>query len=107
MIKIRTAVRYYFTSLLTVLKRFSLRDVLKTAFMKKTVIKHHDRSFCVGGLMDIWAIKEVISDDCYKFGRKARGVVIDIGAGVGDFSIWASEVSERVYAVEVERGLNY
>ncbi len=43
--------------------------------------------------MDVWSIKETFIDDFYHFARESKpdeGVIIDIGAGIGEFAIQAA-----------------
>jgi len=49
---------------------------------------------------DILALKEVYVKKHY--GEKPSGVVVDIGANIGAFSVYASNTADRVYAIEPE-----
>jgi FkbM family methyltransferase len=43
--------------------------------------------------MDVWSIKETFLDDFYRlsyFDRRRSGVIIDVGAGIGEFAIQAA-----------------
>ena len=61
--------------------------------------------FLVRGKMDIWSLKETIVDRFYeRFGSPvdAGWAVVDVGAGIGDFTILAacSSASTKVFAYE-------
>jgi len=69
------------------------------------VVRLGDMTFCYRDAMDVWTIKETCLDDHYRLaGRRVRdgGVVIDIGAGLGDFAIAAARrhPQARVLAFE-------
>ncbi len=69
------------------------------------VVRLGDLVFCYRDAMDVWTIKETCLDDHYRLaGRRVRdgGVVIDIGAGLGDFAIAAARrhPQARVLAFE-------
>jgi len=49
---------------------------------------------------DIFTLKEVYIKKVY--GGKPRGVVVDIGAHIGAFSVYASTTADKVYAFEPE-----
>lgn len=53
--------------------------------------------FYVNSLMDIWAVKEVVLDRNYDrfHSIEKDDIVIDIGAGIGDFSILASKIKTK------------
>lgn len=54
--------------------------------------------------MDIWTLKEVLLDDCYKINKcKKLSTVIDIGASIGDFSLFVSSIAERVISCEFDK----
>ena len=55
--------------------------------------------------MDVWSIKETFLDDFYRFeqsARPAKPTIIDIGAGIGEFTIQAAAAcpSGKVYGFE-------
>ncbi len=61
--------------------------------------------FLVRGKMDIWSLKETMVDRFYeRFGSPvdAGWAVVDVGAGIGDFTIFAacSSASTKVFAYE-------
>ncbi len=61
-------------------------------------------SFKVRGAMDVWSIKETFLDRFYErcgFVIQTGWTVIDVGAGLGDFSLFAAQVSgTRILAFE-------
>ncbi len=65
----------------------------------------NNTKFFVRNLMDLWVLTEsYINKDYEKFGIPVgrNWTVIDIGAGIGDFSILAAQASSRnkIYAIE-------
>ncbi len=59
--------------------------------------------FRVRGRMDVWAVKETVLDHLYErygFAVQPGWTVIDIGAGIGDFSVIAARDASRVLAFE-------
>jgi len=60
--------------------------------------------FYVSNFMDIWTLKEVIVDKQYERMKKLdqSGIVIDVGAAIGDFSIYAAKKAKRVIAYECD-----
>ena len=70
-----------------------------------TQVKLDNMQFEVTGFMDIWAIKEVfINQDYEQFQTvQPNDIVIDVGAGIGDFSIKSSKKSNTtIYAYEAD-----
>ena len=62
-------------------------------------------AFRVRSAMDVWTVKETCLDQCYDLVKITPGdvrVVVDLGAGFGDFSIYAASryPSSTVYAYE-------
>lgn len=61
--------------------------------------------FIVQTPMDVWIIKEVCLDDNYEItraGLEGETIIIDIGAGIGDFSVFSAKKhpNSKVYAFE-------
>lgn len=59
--------------------------------------------------MEVWIVKETCLDDCYQVkraGLQAGWNVVDIGAGVGDFAIYAAKLQPevKVFAFEPTPG---
>jgi FkbM family methyltransferase len=68
-------------------------------------MRHPPLSFIVRSAMDIWSIKETFFDQFYtRYGVPIQNgwVVMDIGAGIGDYAIYAAYENEGVvvYAYE-------
>lgn len=103
--KIYTSLIYYLRSIPTLLFGFKdLKEVFFSTLYKSGIVGlKNDYMFHTGGIIDIWAIKEVIFDDCYKVGNKKGKVAIDIGSGIGDFSVLASKKFSKVYAFELDK----
>ncbi len=56
--------------------------------LRKSLIR-----FQVRNLLDVWSIKETFLDDFYHFEKSTKpenGIIIDIGAGIGEFAIQAA-----------------
>lgn len=49
---------------------------------------------------DVFVLKEVFTSKVY--GEKPRGIVVDIGANIGAFSVYSGGTSDRVFAFEPE-----
>lgn len=69
------------------------------------LLRLKDLQFFYRDAMDVWTIKETCLDDHYRLGAAAirpQGLVIDIGAGIGDFAIMAARrhPQARVLAFE-------
>ena len=72
-----------------------LRAFLRPAAARSMTIQLRENGlqFKVRGVMDIWSVKETYLDRFYeKFGAKIQPgwTVVDIGGGIGDFSIFAA-----------------
>jgi hypothetical protein len=61
--------------------------------------------FYVSNFMDVWTLQEVLVDQHYERFRniKQHGVVLDIGGGIGDFSVFASKIrhASQVHSYEL------
>jgi len=101
-----SALSYYVSSTLTLINGLSFWKI-PLLFFKKTVLFKLKNSleFYVSDLMDVWTLKEIILDDQYQQFKKIRKneVVVDIGAGVGDFSVLVSRRAKKVFAFEMNR----
>lgn len=98
---------YYAISCFTLFSQTNTLFILPIIpFSKKIILKLHDNTqFCIRSIMDIWVIKESYLDKDYeKFGFKIpkKGVLIDVGAFIGDYSILASKQSPNltIFAIE-------
>jgi FkbM family methyltransferase len=103
---------YYLRSIWTILTGYqNWPEVLSMVFgsdknsprqvhLKRSGLRYYVRSF-----MDAWIIKETCLDGDYdRFSSKVKDgwMVIDIGAGLGDYSIWAASQNPhgKVFAYE-------
>ena len=102
----KTAFRYYLQSVPTLIKNFNWWNFPLVLFNKKALIKINSRNlkFYVSSLMDIWTLKEVLLDKQYQMFKKVpkAGYIIDIGAGIGDFSIQSAQKGCKVIAYECD-----
>lgn len=95
----RSAFGYYFSSCFTLLRQvrhpFSiLRLGLIDAGSAKTLVhlKSGER-FYLGSLLDLWVVKETVLDRQYEAASiplKEDWIVVDIGAAMGDYTVWAA-----------------
>ncbi|NNJ09923.1 FkbM family methyltransferase [Chloroflexales bacterium ZM16-3] len=86
---------YYARSIPLMISGFSNWTSLPLALStgRGRVVRLRDLTFFYRDAMDVWTIKETCLDDHYRLaGRRVRegGVIIDIGAGLGDFAIAAA-----------------
>lgn len=97
-----TALKYYLFSISTIALSTNFWNIPFLIIKKQLLIRLRNGSkFFVENLMDIWIIKEVILDNQYQLPKhRELSTVIDIGAGIGDFSILASNFSKKVFAFE-------
>jgi FkbM family methyltransferase len=104
--------RYYFLSIYEVIRQFApLSRVLSLFIGKKSQggniisLRNRQLSFKVRSAMDLWSVKETFIDRFYeKYGCPVMDgwIVMDIGGGIGDFSIFAahSMPSNKVFSFE-------
>jgi len=90
---------YYLRSFFSLLLGFDqpLKLIRFFIFQQKApfviTLKTTRLNFLVRNPMDIWSIKETFLDDFYKFYKSKKpenGVILDIGAGIGEFAIQAA-----------------
>jgi SAM-dependent methyltransferase len=96
--KILSAFKYYLTS--------SVSLIFKINFIRLPIIKVNNLLFYVKNFMDIWTIKEVVIDRQYEIFRKIQSgdTVIDIGCGIGDFSIVAEKSgAKKIYGFDADQ----
>lgn len=103
---------YYLKSIFSLLSNFENPWLILRIFLrmggvdvKKVRLKTYGLDFYVRGPMDVWCLKETFIDRFYeKYGIALQDgwTVVDIGAGLGDFSILAGQnfSHSRVYAYE-------
>lgn len=106
-----TALAYYFRSILNLLKNLQNPIVIFRLLLRGTgkrgvqVCLRSGEVFFVNSLLDLWVIKETVIDRQYEAASVALQkdwVVVDIGAAMGDYTVWAaSQVPQgRVVAIE-------
>lgn len=101
---------YYFTSIFTLLFRAKPMVRVLSLFLgmkqpDRPVIEMDGLRFRARTAMDVWSLKETILDDYYeRYGYKVGDgwSVIDIGGGIGDFTIQAAyhHPQNKVFAFE-------
>lgn len=99
-----SASSYYFSSIFTLLANFNFWVFPLVFFGKKPILikLKNGLKFYVSNPMDIWTLKEVIIERQYEpIDKVMKGdVVVDIGASIGDFSIYSAKKAEEVIAYE-------
>lgn len=101
-----SAISYYISSVPTLIKGTNWTAYPVLMIKKPLLIRvSGNLKFYVNNFMDIWTLKEVILDRQYERLKavKNNDVVIDIGAGIGDFSILSSKKASKVYAYEMDK----
>jgi FkbM family methyltransferase len=93
--------RYYAISVITLLTKFEQPAKIFSIFagrshLTPTVIRIRDNGlqFMVRGAMDIWIIKETCLDRDYLWIEPLNPDwnIVDVGAGLGDFTVYASKL---------------
>jgi len=107
----RSAFSYYIKSIFNLLRQvhnpFSLLNLgLADARAGKTLVQlKSGERFYLGSLLDLWVVKETVLDRQYEAASLALQpdwVVVDVGAAMGDYTVWAArQVPQgRVVALE-------
>jgi FkbM family methyltransferase len=98
---------YYLRSIPLMLRGFTNWTSIPFALASQRglIIRLSGLRFFYRSALDVWTIKETCLDDLYRLAARpirARGTVIDIGAGLGDFAIMAARQypQARVLAFE-------
>ncbi|NMB54384.1 MAG: FkbM family methyltransferase [Leptolinea sp.] len=108
------AFRYYFHSIVSIVRGFyhpyrvlvSLLDISGNSGIHGTVkLKNSGVTFSIRNGMDVWSIKESFLDDFYRLNEtspESLNVILDIGAGIGEFAIQAGSKCphSRIYGFE-------
>src|SRR5712692_6064311 len=103
-----SALGYYLASIPALLhgvKNWSAFPALAARRPTVVELRHPALRFHVRGLMDLWIIKETCLDRDYEtIGEELQDgwIVLDIGAGLGDFAVYAakSRPHSRIFAYE-------
>ena len=103
---------YYFKSIFELLFGFKNSLQIVRVFLKPSApgrltvhLRHSDLRLLVRGKMDIWSVKETFIDRFYtKYGCELgkNWTVVDIGAAIGEFSLYAAakDPGARIIAYE-------
>lgn len=86
---------YYIGSAISLLKAVKIIESLElTLKYKNTILKFKNGLiFNIVNLLDILIIKETVIDDVYKLNNLINpGLIIDVGAAFGDFTIFAAKM---------------
>ena len=99
--------RYYARSLWLMLFTMKNWTSIAPALLTKRgrILRLAELQFFYRDAMDVWTIKETCLDDCYRTAERSvapGGVVLDIGAGLGDYAIMLAKrfPQARVLAFE-------
>jgi precorrin-6B methylase 2 len=102
--KTPSALRYYACSVPTLLTQLDFWRVPLLLLGKPVrIATRQGLRFYVASVMDVWLMKEVVLDRQYDEHHTVRegDTVVDIGAGIGDFSVMASSKAAHVVAYEM------
>ena len=100
-----SAIKYYLKSISKILTNFNWYSFPLLFIKKPLLIRIKDNpNFYVSNFMDIWTLKEVIVDKQYEPNKKidSGDTVIDIGAAIGDFTIYSAKKAKKVIAYECD-----
>lgn len=100
------ALKYYIQSIVTLLTQFNYWACMPLLVGRDVRIIHKSGLvFYVGSIEDVIMIKEVLSDRCHEQVRfvKKGDVVVDIGAGIGDFAVLSSLKASHIYSYECQK----
>lgn len=104
---------YYIVSIKTLLFNVPFPVLWYMVFDKETILKLKDgASFKLRNKFDLWVVKETYLDEDYRIDDKLvakNPTIIDVGAYIGDFSIWAGKkyTNAIIYSIEpVEENYN-
>lgn len=108
--KFFSTLRYYSSSISTLLLKTSFWKIPLLIFRKPILFNiEKNYNFYIANLMDIWILKEVVLDRQYQFYSNASRswIVVDVGAGIGDFSILMSKSVKHVYSFEPDKSRTF
>lgn len=103
-----SAIKYYLSSVPTILSGMSFWKIPLIFFHKPVLVKIRGNfAFFIKNLMDAWTLKEVILDEQYIKYSKVRPdwIVVDIGGALGDFAIIAAQKAKKVYTFEANKNI--
>lgn len=100
-----TAIPYYLSSLKSILVGFhNWYAIPLLLFLHPLPFTIKNRgTFYADNLMDIWTLKEVLIDNCYRLNKKKYSSVLDIGGAIGDFSILTAIGAKKVVSCEYDK----
>jgi FkbM family methyltransferase len=107
----KTAFQYYLKSMAALLKGIRNPGVLLSLFFGRStknswkVNLKNGQSFFVFSLMDVWVLKETILDRQYEqvsVPLQDGWTILDIGAALGDYSVWAAQQTPHGRLIAVE-----
>jgi len=100
-------IKYYLKGISNIICHTNFYIIPSIFFKKPILIKiKNNLSFYVTNLMDIWTLNEVLIDQEYFQYKsiKKNDVVVDIGASIGDFSIYAEKKgAKRIISYEMDK----
>ncbi len=98
-----STLKYYFSSINKLITNLSPLDLIRWIFNRNKIITLHKYHFYIPRFLDLWTIKEVFLDRIYTRYETPKGNVVDIGGGIGDFSILSAKTCSHVYAYEPDK----
>jgi len=105
-----SAIKYYIFSIPTIIFGVNFYAIPLLCFKNFILLKtRHGTNYFVKNLIEIWTIKEVVLDKQYEVHRevKKNDIVVDIGAAIGEFTIYAGKKANLVYAFEVNKNRTF
>ena len=106
-----SAFPYYLKSIYTLFKDVKPLKILfqltfsKSCSVPKQIHLQTGEAFIVNSLMDIWILKETILDKQYQYASETLledWTVLDIGAALGDFTVWSAKQLHKGKVIAVE-----
>lgn len=100
-----SAIKYYFTSFISLLIYTDFYKIPLILLNKPLLFRILSYRFYVWNFMDIWTLKEVLIDKHYEIPEvhieEKEGIIIDIGLGIGDFSILMADKGLDILGFDV------
>ena len=96
---------YYLRSLNSLRRIATARSIARCAVLRGRRLNLTDGSTLeLSGMIDLLVVKETLCDDVYGLRElnALDGVVVDVGAGIGDFTIAAASRSRRLQVLSYE-----